>query len=651
MGSFNFLEDILFKIENKILEKSVFGQDELLNSFKILGGLFLIQLLENYNIIEPASFFKQKVLNASEVFPTIIEINLLQQYSEIYQKMNTLSKKHNNETSVDPLGELYQGILTKTAKQGKGMIFTPVPVINYILHQVGFPNQLSIIDNQTIIDLSSGSGLFLAKAVDLLLNQNLEITSTSEILSYIQDNVIGFDIDLIAVFISKFNLALTILNCFKGKFSPKLSFIPNIHLTNSLDKQGKKDPSQVKATKNKLYDFVVGNPPYIEAKRMDKKTKKLCLDNFPKAARAHFDVYSCFVELGIDLLKAGGKLGYIIPSKFLSSRYSKEMRRYLLENNLISEVVDLTHQNVFQPAVYPIILILDKNKQQQTSIKLAHNVNYDELLSRNFNSKIKNIETEFFNRTTNKTIFLPDSTSLSIIDSILNKAEFRLGDLIKFRWAISFHKRGLREHFVFEKPTSDKSRKFLGGKPFGGNREVERYSINWRGYYLEYDHEKAIGMKNNFPDIGIFGSKKIIICQHALRMRATIDEEGYVCKDIFLLGHLTQEAKNLGISLEFILSLLNSELFSYLYSIMYSSTEITGKYLHYLPMYLHDLPLILPDNNLKEQLEQKVTALLKQKHLNQSIDTEVDNHVYDLFQLEEKERKYVKRHISQYLVK
>ncbi len=651
MGSVNFLEEMLFQIDNQILERDILGSNDILHSFKILGGLYLVHCLENYKVIEPALSFKEKILKASDILPSIIDTSILEDYSKIYQTINNTKKRFGAETSVDPLGEIYQGILTKTDKQGQGIIFTPISVIKYILHQLGYPNKSTIENNQNIIDLSSGSGLFLAQAVKLIMKDNLETKSIVDIIKYIQENVVGFDVDPIAVFISKFNLALTIINEAEGKIGSGSSFIPNIHHTNSLNTKAKKEISDVKTAKLQLYDFVVGNPPYIEAKRMDPKTKNLCLQNFPKAARAHFDVYSCFVELGIDMLKAKGKLGYIIPSKFLSSRYSKEMRRYLLENHLISEIVDLTHQKVFQPAVYPIILLLDKSNQEKNTIKLAHNVTYDELLTENIHSKIMSIDSTVFSKTTNKTIFLPDFISLSIIEKILSRADFTLGDLIKFRWSISFHRKGLREHFVFDKPISDKSKKFLGGKPFGGNREVERYGINWKGFYLEYDHDKAKGMKNNFPKIEIFTSKKIIICQHALRMRATLDETGFVCKDIFLLGHLKQEARDLGISLEFILSLLNSELFSYLYSIMYSSTEITGKYLHYLPMYLHDLPFIFPENNLKEELHDKVKILLEEKHLIPSIDSEIDNLVYVLFQLDEKERKCVKRHISQYLVK
>jgi len=651
MGSLNHLEEIFFQINNLILENMLLDEDELLGSFKILGALYLTSCAEKYKLIEPNLSFKKKISKISRAFPILYEIDIYDKFSQIYPKIIEIRNKFGNKVGLDPLGNLYQKILTKTAKQGKGIVFTPISIIKYILHQIGFPNRYSIKDKQNIIDLSSGSGLFLAQAIDVLIEQNIEKFTVNEIIDYIQNNVIGFDIDPLAVYISKFNLSLKLIERFKERYNLETSFTPNIYLTNSLAKQGEEDIDEVKKAKNQHYDFVVGNPPYIEAKRMDKLTKKICLLNYPKAARGHFDVYSCFLELGTDLLKDNGKLGYIIPSKFLSSRYSKEMRRYFLEHNLISEIVDLTHQNVFRPAVYPVILILDKTRLKEEAIKLANNVDYEELQTMSFKSKCKYVSADFFYKTTNKTIFLPDSTSLSIIEKIYSDSEYRLGDLVRFRWSISFHRRGLREHFVFEKPVSTKSRKFLGGKPFGGNREVERYGINWKGYYLDYNHEKAKRMKNNFPEIDIFISKKIIICQHALRMRATLDAEGYICKDIFLLGHLTQKARDLNISLELILSLLNSELFSFMYSIMYSSTEITGKYLHYLPMYLHDLPFIIPDDQQNELLIQKVILLLEQEQLNPVLDEEVDSLVYGLFKVDEKERKYAKKHINQYLVK
>ncbi|MHA1217232.1 MAG: N-6 DNA methylase, partial [Candidatus Heimdallarchaeaceae archaeon] len=226
MGSLNHLEKILFQIDNLILENKLFDEDELLGSFKVLGGLYLTSCAEKYKLIEPNLSFKKKISKISRAFPTLYEIEIYDQFSQIYPKIIEIRNRFGNEVGLDPLGNLYQKILTKTTKQGKGIVFTPISIIKYILHQIEFPNRYSIKDKQNIIDLSSGSGLFLAQAIDLLIEQNIEKFTVNEIIDYIQNNVIGFDIDPLAVYISKFNLSLILIEQFKERYNLETSFTP-----------------------------------------------------------------------------------------------------------------------------------------------------------------------------------------------------------------------------------------------------------------------------------------------------------------------------------------------------------------------------------------------------------------------------------------
>jgi hypothetical protein len=138
-----------------------------------------------------------------------------------------------------------------------------------------------------------------------------------------------------------------------------------------------------------------------------------------------------------------------------------------------------------------------------------------------------------------------------------------------------------------------------------------------------------------------------------LRIRATIDTEGYVSKDIFLLGHLTDIGKELKLSLELMLGILNSELNSYLYDLMFAGTEIMGKYLHYLPTFLHDIPVILPNMEEKMLLEQKVTEILREKSEQQikKLDQEIDDLVFDIYRINADERAIISSHIKEHLKK
>ncbi|MCE7741577.1 MAG: N-6 DNA methylase [Candidatus Heimdallarchaeota archaeon] len=652
MGFQIHLERILSKIDRMLLKQG-FKEDTVhQEGFRILGELFLLTSLEINNHLKPEETLLQKQERISQSFPTILSGSLDNSFNSIYIDLFNLRTQHKQHSHQDILGSLYQNILTTSYIQDKGIVFTPLQIVDYLIAQVGFQSSIFQHEEQ-IIDLSCGSGLFLRRSAEKVIetaqNQNLE---SNYIQNYVCNNIIGFDIDPEAVFISQISLANQIISQLGKDYSLETIFEPSIYQTNSLIKNDKNDVMKIKELKNSKFKYVVGNPPYIESKIMDSETKQICLDHFPDAATGHFDIYSCFLSLGYNLLTSDGKLGYIIPNKFLSSRYARKLREKFLRENQISQIVDLSHNNVFQPAVYPIIIILDKQNPLKKQTRVTRVNDYDELVDSNFSKRLRTVEVDNFLKTKNSTIYLLENSILDMINRIFSLSSLTLGDLIRFRWAISFHKSGLRELFVSENPLGENPIKFIGGKAYGGNREINRYNINWRGYWINYDHKKAKSVENNFPNYKYFGDKKIIVCQHALRIRATIDSEGYACKDIFLIGHLKERALDLGISLEYILALLNSELYSHLYSNMYSSTEIMGKYLHYLPMYLHDLPVVMPNGMEIDFLEEQTNKrLLEQTNEFTSIDEIIDKKIYELYECNEEEIELAKTHIREYLVK
>jgi len=646
------LERILSQID-KMLLKQGFKEDEVhQEGFRVLGELYLLTSLERNKLLKSDENLIQKQEEMAQSFPTILSGSVDNSLNSIYTDLLKLRSQDIQHTHQDILGSLYQNILTSSYIQDKGIVFTPLQIVDYLISQVGFQSN-GFQPGDKIIDLSCGSGLFLRKSAEQTIktacDNNFE---SSFIQNYVCTNIIGFDIDPEAVLISQISLADQIISQLGKDYSLETVFNPSIYQTNSLIKTDINDLFTVNELKNSKFKYVVGNPPYIESKIMDSETKQICLDHFPDAATGHFDIYSCFLSLGYNLLTSDGKLGYIIPNKFLSSRYARKLREKLLRENQISQIVDLSHNKVFQPAVYPIIIILDKNNPLEKQTKVTRVNNYDELVDVNFPRRLRAVEVDNFLKTKNKTIYLLDNSILDMINRIFSLSSLTLGDLIRFRWAISFHRRGLRELFVSETPLGENPIRFIGGKAFGGNREINRYNINWKGYWINYNHKKAKSVGNNFPNYKYFRENKIIVCQHALRIRATIDYEGYACKDIFLIGHLKERALDLGISLEYILALLNSELYSYLYSNIYSSTEIMGKYLHYLPMYLHDLPVIMPKGIEIESLEELVkTRISEQIKEFTSTDEIIDKKIYELYECSQKEMELAKTHIREYLVK
>jgi hypothetical protein len=171
-----------------------------------------------------------------------------------------------------------------------------------------------------------------------------------------------------------------------------------------------------------------------------------------------------------------------------------------------------------------------------------------------------------------------------------------LGRRVDVRWCVSFHKRGLRDEFVFEQrpsPAID-PRPFLGGGRWQGNREVEPYRIAWAGWWIDYDRARARAAGNSLPPPEVHEAPKVVLCQNARRGRAALDRDGLVLKDTFLSLRCRHEQDLADGWLEWLVLVLNSELLHFLYEHLYGGTRKGGGYLHFLSRYVAPLPLPPP---------------------------------------------------------
>ena len=86
--------------------------------------------------------------------------------------------------------------------------------------------------------------------------------------------------------------------------------------------------------RNKLYDKIIGNPPY--GARNDSQ-KKNALNTIYKGLYTK-ESYTLFLYACIQCLKEGGELSFIIPDTFLSLHRHLSIRRFLLTNTRIKEL-------------------------------------------------------------------------------------------------------------------------------------------------------------------------------------------------------------------------------------------------------------------------------------------------------------------------
>ena len=109
--------------------------------------------------------------------------------------------------------------------------------------------------------------------------------------------------------------------------------------------------------------MILANPPYVNIRQLASSLPRQQVTDWRarfNTARGNFDLYVLFIERAIELLKAGGRCGLIVPNKWATLDYARGCRELLLEQTEIEHVIDLSEAKAFDAAVYPHIIVFRK---------------------------------------------------------------------------------------------------------------------------------------------------------------------------------------------------------------------------------------------------------------------------------------------------
>lgn len=101
------------------------------------------------------------------------------------------------------------------------------------------------------------------------------------------------------------------------------------------------------------FDVVIGNPPYVDIKAIDKEIVKYLFKIYATTSN-RMNLYSTFVERGHQILKAKGNFTFIIPNSILMGSSYQGLRNLI--SNEISGIVKLP-EKVFEDATVETIII------------------------------------------------------------------------------------------------------------------------------------------------------------------------------------------------------------------------------------------------------------------------------------------------------
>jgi len=115
------------------------------------------------------------------------------------------------------------------------------------------------------------------------------------------------------------------------------------------------------------FDVVLGNPPYVRLQgiKANYETESYFYEQNYQSATSNYDIYALFIEKSFQLINDSGKVGFILPHKFLISEFGKGVRSYLAENKAVEQLVHFGSDMVFADAsTYTCILTLSKNNEK-----------------------------------------------------------------------------------------------------------------------------------------------------------------------------------------------------------------------------------------------------------------------------------------------
>ena len=113
------------------------------------------------------------------------------------------------------------------------------------------------------------------------------------------------------------------------------------------------------------FDMVVGNPPWVRAERLPRDTRDRLSQRYRwwhsagSGWRHAPDLSVAFIERGLGLLRDGGTLAYLVPTKLATAAYAERCRAELATRTSLQCVADLANdpRAGFEATVYPLALV------------------------------------------------------------------------------------------------------------------------------------------------------------------------------------------------------------------------------------------------------------------------------------------------------
>ena len=431
------------------------------------------------------------------------------------------------------------------------------------------------------------------------------------------------------------------------------------------------------------FDIVIGNPPYISAptqianKNLSEQRERIIDSQKYKSLYQKWDLYIPFIELGTQLNCEKGITTMIVPFPLTNQLYAKVLRKMLVEEYDMFELVDLNGTKIFDNATVSncIPFVKKARKSHTDSILLTQN------------QKSKNGKSlDFPNPCGNSTWISKIDENLHISRAFEQSKSDLVQDKKTYVWNVTQEKRETNRHadmhvlgdycyisvgMVLNSDESAEgefvkadlishSQDEIHCKKYIEGKDLDRYSVK-RVRFLEYGTERSPSKLRRPTFEELYTNQKLLINSLG-ELKASIDlDDYYYCEQQVRMALLWKdlhgvENKSIATSIKKFSTMSRKDMeelsesvdMRYLLGVMnskYASVLLTnnrgGDY-HITPEHIRNIPIPNATPKQQQPIIALVDKILTEKKANPQADTckferEIDALVYKLYDLSEEE--------------
>ena len=354
----------------------------------------LYNLCDQYEIIDIEKHIFYTYLKTKKIKFSSSEI-LVKYFDqfEVKKSLNDTVLKLNIK-EFEELEKSQELLIPKTDRKFNGAFFTPRNIVYQII------NEIKPKEKDHCSDISCGCGSFIIGLLKYYKTEhNKSLNQT------LKENIYGYDI--LQYNIRRSKILISVLGLENDEIVLEKNF--NFENCDSLSKKWKRK-----------FDVIVGNPPYVKYQDMDEKLRDFLLQNFESISKGTYNLYFSFFELGYNLLKDKGKLGYITPNNYFTSLSGETLRNFFSKNQNIYKIIDFNSQKVFDVLTYTCLTFLNKKKNEKILFNKYFNGKFDEYVKTMFEG-LSEVKYKYLNDKKWRLLLNNDQDNIKKIESVGEK--------------------------------------------------------------------------------------------------------------------------------------------------------------------------------------------------------------------------------------